>query len=674
MRFEFVALFTLIFSVSAKAQVNVDSLRATLADKDISDSLRVESYRSLSWYYLRKSVDSSLYYSNEGLKLSIRMGFHEGTATLYNQRGLALRSRGEYDKALPCFLHAAEINLRLGESQDLDLAGNYGNIGGIYQNKGELAKNKVFSEKAIEYYSMAREIFAKHDDKMGLAGCHVEMGIIHYDYFDYEKSIEEYNEALAICEELGFTPGIAMIKNNLANIYNELGDSVKSLELNFEVLKFHETNGDSSGLTTVLANIAGIYNKMTLWNKAIDFGERSYAIAVRLGSKEDIKNSAKMLSTSYSNLGNHSKGFEYLMTSVKYKDSLLTEATSAQMEEQEGKFQNEKKTLEIENLTQRSKLRDIESRQKEETYALQEKITWSVVGGGVLSLILLIVAVRGYLQKRKANLLIAQQKLDVEMQKEIVEAKNEEILDSINYAKRIQTAILPPIKQLKQLLPQSFVFYKPKDIVAGDFYWLEKKGEYTLLAAADCTGHGVPGALVSVICHNGLNRSVREHNLVSPSEILDKTREIIISEFEKSDDEVKDGMDISLMALGRNELRWAGANNPLWMIRSENGVPQLIEVKPDKQPIGKYAEAKPFTEHRMEVRSGDLIYIFTDGYQDQFGGEKGKKFKAKTFKDYLLSISASPMDEQLNLVRNAFEKWRGDLEQVDDICVIGLRI
>ena len=254
---------------------------------------------------------------------------------------------------------------------------------------------------------------------------------------------------------------------------------------------------------------------------------------------------------------------------------------------------------------------------------------------------------------------------------ESLKEKSDEIIDSINYAKRIQTAILPPDKQIKEHLKNSFVLYKPKDIVAGDFYWMEPQENGVLFAAADCTGHGVPGAMVSVICNHGLNRSVREFGLTDPGKILTKTRELVISEFDKSEEEVKDGMDIALCSLNGNTLKFAGAHNPLWIIRK--GATEVEEVKADKQPIGKYADASPFKTHDIEMQSGDSIYIFSDGFSDQFGGEKGKKFKAKNFKALLLSIQNESIERQKVLIDEAFENWKGTLEQLDDVCVIGMK-
>ena len=253
-----------------------------------------------------------------------------------------------------------------------------------------------------------------------------------------------------------------------------------------------------------------------------------------------------------------------------------------------------------------------------------------------------------------------------------VKEKNKEILDSITYAKRIQSAILPQTKIVKQFLVDSFILYKPKDIVAGDFYWLEVVDDTILFAAADCTGHGVPGAMVSVVCNNSLNRAVREFGLFYPNEILDKTRELVIQEFEKSDDDVKDGMDISLCALNlkTKELKWSGANNPLWIIRNN----EILEFKADKQPIGKHTDSKPFKLQEIPLLENDIIYIFTDGFQDQFGGDRQKKFRISQMREMFLSLVKYSLEEQRGKIESTFETWKGSEEQVDDVCIIGVRI
>jgi serine phosphatase RsbU (regulator of sigma subunit) len=372
------------------------------------------------------------------------------------------------------------------------------------------------------------------------------------------------------------------------------------------------------------------------------------------------------------------------------EDSLYTEELSQALSDMQARFDVEQKEHELE----------LASREIENSALRQRSLTI-----GLVALALLLVG--GFFLSRqriqnKALAAEAEQKekevyklrnVELKSAYDQIEEKNREIMDSIEYAKRIQTAILPPDRIMKENLPNSFVLYKPKDVVAGDFYWMETVDDTIYFAAADCTGHGVPGAMVSVVCVNGLNRSVREFALRKPGEILDKTRELVIKEFEKSEEQVKDGMDISLCALNTktNALQWAGAHNPLWIVSErDNLTPSpaaltsmdeaantalvLHEVKADKQPIGQFERPVPFTTHSLQLHSGESIYVFTDGYPDQFGGDKGKKYKSGRFKKAILSLAQHPIHEQGNILDQAFETWKGDLEQIDDVCVIGVRV
>jgi serine phosphatase RsbU (regulator of sigma subunit) len=286
---------------------------------------------------------------------------------------------------------------------------------------------------------------------------------------------------------------------------------------------------------------------------------------------------------------------------------------------------------------------------------------------------------------------------------EEIEQKNEELLykhqqletaltdvkDSINYAKQLQDAILPPLEEINKHLPNNFIFYKPKNIVSGDFYWFEKRNDYTYIAAADCTGHGVPGALVSVVCSNALNRSIKEFGMIEPAQILNKTREVVIETLSQNNKEVKDGKDIALCAFKDNKVMYAGANNPLWIVRDtsllseeqkestssfiKNGK-SLLEFKANKQPVGLHERMDDFTQQEIDLHPGDSLYLFSDGFADQFGGEKGKKFKYKPFKEFLIGMQNLSMKEQEHHISNTFDNWKGDLEQVDDVCVIGVKI
>lgn len=275
---------------------------------------------------------------------------------------------------------------------------------------------------------------------------------------------------------------------------------------------------------------------------------------------------------------------------------------------------------------------------------------------------------------KKKNALLKDSKAEIENQ-------HTEIKASINYAKRIQIAILPSDALIEKYLKNSFVYYQPKDIIAGDFYWMhilpepngwEVKGDTILFSAADCTGHGVPGAMVSVVCNNALNQSVKEFGITQPNLILEKTRELVVETFSESIENVQDGMDLALCSLNlkTNELQYAGANNPLWIIRNN----ELIETKGNKHHVGKCDHMPDFTNHTIKLEKGDTIYIFSDGYVDQFGGPKGKKFMSAKFKQLLLSIQDKSMPEQKKIIQTNFNDWKGGLEQVDDVCVIGVRI
>ena len=254
--------------------------------------------------------------------------------------------------------------------------------------------------------------------------------------------------------------------------------------------------------------------------------------------------------------------------------------------------------------------------------------------------------------------------------------KNKDITDSIRYAKRIQEAILPPPSVIKKYLPNSFVFSKPKDIVSGDFYWVEHKVDNVLFAAVDCTGHGVPGAFMSIVGYDILGQALTETDSVSPAQLLDRLNRGVSETLKQASDDIKvrDGMDVALCMLNFKtlELQFAGAYNPLFVVRGK----ELIEIKGDSLAIGSYTERhhQNYTNNILQLQKNDTIYIFSDGYSDQFGGPEGKKFKINQFKTMLLSMNGVEIDKQKELLEKSIESWRGALQQVDDMLVIGVRV
>lgn len=296
----------------------------------------------------------------------------------------------------------------------------------------------------------------------------------------------------------------------------------------------------------------------------------------------------------------------------------------------------------------------------------QEKTQRYTLYGGLVLVILFALFVWSRFK------LTSRQKGIIEQQKLVVEAHQQEILDSITYAKRLQDAILSPLDFIKENTRDFFILYKPKDIVAGDFYWAEKVDNYFFVAAADCTGHGVPGAMVSMVCCNALNRTVNEFGITDTGAILDNVKMLVLDVFKKSGETINDGMDISLCRINQltKEIQWSGANNPLWYV--QNG--ELKNIRADKQHIGKTDISSPFTSHILPGSNDTTLYLFTDGLADQFGGPHGKKFKIKQFCDLIIQHSALKLQQQSDVFDEVFMEWKGELEQVDDVCVIGIKI
>ncbi len=339
-------------------------------------------------------------------------------------------------------------------------------------------------------------------------------------------------------------------------------------------------------------------------------------------------------------------------------------------------------------------------KQKEQRLEAERKLRIVFIILLVLALAVVFFIFNSYRLKQKHAEKLARLNEKITKQNLLLEEKNREILDSIRYAERIQRALLPTDRFIKEHLQRSFVIFKPKDIVSGDFYWMEKVGNKVLYAAVDCTGHGVPGAFVSVVGHDGLNRALREFHLSQPAQILDKLNELVDETFEKGEEEIKDGMDMALCAIDydKNTLEYAGAQNPLWFIRKRENAPLMVngeaiepvmeidthllyEIKAEKQPIGKYADRHPFVNHTIQLKKDDTFYTFSDGYADQFGGPKGKKFKYRPFKQLILEQQGKSMQEQKEIIESIFESWKNDtqttsegFEQIDDVVVFGVRV
>jgi serine phosphatase RsbU (regulator of sigma subunit)/tetratricopeptide (TPR) repeat protein len=609
-------------------------------------------------YSLQADYENALRVYNQNLQLYAELNNISGIGKSYNNMGLAYTNKGDYADALYCYDRCLDVATYLQDTGGISAA--YQNLGGVYNYLGEY-------DKALELYDNALKLEGDRASYHTRGSVHNAIGAVLSMKEKFDTALYHYQLGYSFYTAGGEFPAMANSLHNIGANYRELGFYDSALVYLNRASELETALNLGSQHCFTLSGIGSTYYMMGQLNKAITTVYEAYDLATLLGVKEVIKETSGNLKMMLAESGRYKEAYQMAEVYLATKDTLEKKENQKALIKQQLESDYEKQQ-ELANAEHQMEI------DRQATIALADKQQRDLVIVFVCIGFLLVVVFCIFLFNRFR--VIRKQKAIIEAQKQVVEHKNKEVHDSITYARRIQKAIFPTQRLVSEWLPDSFILYKPKDIVAGDFYWMEKKDDRVLFAAADCTGHGVPGAMVSVVCNNSLNRTVREHGLTEPAQILDKTREIVISEFEKSEDEVKDGMDISLCSLSLSALTltWAGANNPLWIIRNSNSNPELLEIKPDKQPIGKYQESKPFTGHNVKLEKGDLIYIFTDGLQDQFGGEKGKKFKASSFKTLLLQVCQKSMAEQRKLVKESFEQWRGDFEQLDDICVIGVRV
>lgn len=609
---------------------------------------------------------------NKVMKMQEELGDKSQMGVTLGNIGNVYRAQGNYPKAVDYFLQA--LRMDEGQGNKAGVARHYGNIGSVYQAQGDQVK-------ALDYYLRSLKMNEELGLKPSIASNLGNIGLVYFSRKDYPAALNYYEEALKINEELGDKQEILMNLSNMSTVYREQGDLERSLATQLRVIGVAEQLQLKSLLASTLANVGSNYMKLKKYHEAKAYLERALLLSKEIGAMQEVMDISRILYNLYEATSDHKAALDHFKEYVVYRDSIINKENTKKQLEQEMQYTFDKK----EALAQAEQARkDALAKEELGNQRMQRN---GFIAGFALMLALAAVIYRNFRNKSSANTIITRQKQEVEQQKEItekqkllVEEKNKEIMDSIAYARRLQLAILPPEKFVKELLPGSFILYKPKDIVAGDFYWLEKINDLILFAAADCTGHGVPGAMVSVVCSNALNRAVKEFGLREPGKILDKVRELVVETFEKSESEVKDGMDIALCALKKHSsgstLSYSGANNPLWIARKnkEDGSFEMLETRADKQPIGKHPDSRPFTTTHVELQQGDTIYIFTDGYSDQFGGEAGKKLKAANYKKLLLSLQEESMSRQSELVDDYFERWKGSLEQVDDVCMIGVRI
>jgi serine phosphatase RsbU (regulator of sigma subunit) len=659
---------------SDSAEKYITAARKIASRKNILSELRTNYTHEGSLNYINGKTDSASAYFTKAMSIDVSCAFTKNIITDYIHLSKTCSSKGNIDKALDHLSKGLELAKTINDkTQEADCLFA---IAILYDRQDEPRKAITFCENAIV---IQKEI----NDSVGMAYSYHRLGLGYEGIEKYDEALKYLELSYEIRKKIGAKAQYGASLNGIGLVYMDKREYQKALVKFFDAYKYWSEANDKEGIVIATGNLGELSMRMGDIDNALKYLLQSYKLSDEIHALSFEKGTARALATLYYKKGNYKIAYDYFSKFSELRDTLFSDENSQRVAQMQSKYESEGKEQKIQLLTKEAQLQQNELSKK-------RVILNAFAIGGLLLVVLIFMAFRNIRQKQKANFKLKSayseieqknQKLvevyhELEQNRDEVAGKNKEITDSIKYAKRLQEAILPANDFISAIFPQSFVLYKPKDIVSGDFYWFERWGDKKLVAAVDCTGHGVPGAFMSIVGYNQLNQAVNESGLSRPNLILNALNKGITKTLKQTleGSAVKDGMDISLCAFDetKNTLEYAGAYNSLWLIRESN----LTEIKADKKPIGVFVgeELKPFTNHEIQLQKEDTVYIFTDGFADQFGGPKGKKFKYKPLQQLLLDNQHLSMQEQKKLLDTTIEKWKGSLEQVDDILIIGIRV
>ncbi|MFN3343349.1 MAG: tetratricopeptide repeat protein [Flavobacteriales bacterium] len=631
----------------------VDSLMQILESNESIDKERILTQQELAREFQRFDFEKAIKYASQSLQDSRAINDLVLEAEACVLLGNIFFYKGDFGQSVEFQLKAIGIYEKTGDKKGQAAVNN--NIGSVYYNQGKF-------EEALKHYRKALELNTAENYSEGIAQVRNNMGNLYFSSGDMESALKMYQEALEYKQRLNDRPGIALSLNNLGNVYGSTGEYEKSRDHFIRSLKISEELDDFYTQAMTLNNIGLLYQLEGDSSDALHFMRRSLSVAYKINALDLVKDSWLAIAETHQTFGNYKGAYHAYVRFSEVKDSLLNEESQRTIHELKQRYETE----------QKEQLIQLQGEQINHERMMR---IW-LIGFAVFSSLLGVFLFRSNVIRKKNNHLLASQKKIIEIKILELNEKNKNITDSITYASRIQQAILPPPEMLKKQFADAFVLFRPKDIVSGDFYWFDSVGNEVLFAVADCTGHGVPGAFMSIAGINLLTEMVNLNGLREPSVILDESNRALAKMLHQDHriETVRDGMDIAFCALNmeNKQLKFAGAFNPLWVIR--NG--EIIEYRGDKFPVGAYMDSTEvyFRQHQLQLQKDDSIYLFTDGFSDQFGGERGKKMKESNFRKILLSIAHLPMHEQNQRLEHEFEIWKGDHEQIDDVCVIGVRV
>jgi serine phosphatase RsbU (regulator of sigma subunit)/Flp pilus assembly protein TadD len=652
--FIFFVVLNLFVCFSASSQVNkarLDSLYNAFLKEKV-DTSKVNLLLALAEEQKTSDPVRAVSYAREALDMAEHIGFQEGACYATLQIGDYYYEQVNYSEAVKRYLKASQ--LAQDNKMYSALCQSYNVLGIIYSNQGK-------SDQALKYFLKLAAVAEERNFSKRLSIAYNNIGITYKDLGRLSEASTYYKKALAEFEKTGFTKGIGSATNNLGIISHMQGNDEEALKYyDIAIQKFRELN-DTASEAGIYTNIGELYYDKKDYQTSLDFYLKGLKIAERYKKNIFRGDAYEGVAKVYGKLKNYEKAYFYNVKYHQWQDSLRDEDGMRQVAEMERRVENEKREHEIELLKQKKEIQDLKVRTQSAQLKQSRIVIYSVAGILLIVLLMSFFLFKAYRQIKKTN-------------KELAETK-QEIQDSINYAKHIQEAMLPDVSVLGRHFPEGFGLYLPKDVVSGDFYWMNELGGNLYFAVADCTGHGVPGAFMSMIGIDKLNQSLIDKELQEPAAILSSLNISIKQALKQKDDQSgsKDGMDIAICSYNKTsmKLNYAGANRPLWLIRGK----ELFEYKPTKASIAGYTDnAQVYASHEINLQAGDALYLFTDGYPDQFGGPEKKKFMTKRLKQLLIEIHGLPMSKQEIRLQENFNEWKATISQVDDVLVLGFRI
>ncbi len=747
-------LIVISLSTAGKGPPLADSLKGLLVAAD-SDSARIELRYQLVRQYCFRDPDTALLLVEEALNLARQSKYRPGEATGLAWIGFLSKLKGDFYGSLDYYGRALSLAQEIGDSLKIS---NYAS------SLGTILYDQARYPEALEYYYQSLRIAEKLKDTIHIAHAYGNIGIVFKKQGDFEEALNFYYRSLELDETQDDSTGMAVTMNNLAEIYRQQNETDSALLYHKRSLKIKERRSDHRSIAISLSNIGQIYSDISVLDTALQYHQRALSISESIGDKSGVASSlasighiklelglpvkvalgdlqrsldmakelgapmilevvAGELNRLYRKMGHWEKALEMYELYITMRDSSINEKNAKAAIKQQMAYEFEKKEALLKAAREKQALVHREKVKR------QELTIWSVATG-----LLLVIIFSVFLYNRFK--ITQQQKNVITEQKREVDEKNRHITDSINYAQKIQEAILPSKETFDSVFGRGnhFILFKPKDVVSGDFYWIHETTDQKIIwAAADCTGHGVPGAFMSMIGTSLLNEIVIEKNISQSDRILNELRTGIkkalghstasdshkdgvpsetsvkealssktsVKEALSSETSVKDGMDIAICVLdrARHQLQYSGAYNPFYLIRETANLETeptdrawsktirdknqlLLEMKADRQPIGIYISEQPFSQKIIPVQKGDRIYTFSDGFVDQFRGSGnpvatarvGKKFGAQRFRETLLAGSDRQMEDQHLLLEETFEAWKMEHDQIDDICILGVKI